>query len=49
LPEPFKDRTYQIVVSALSFTLLTVSLFIVCCLRRQIKICKSFTIQPLES
>lgn len=34
LPEPFKDKTYEIVVSCLCLTLFCVGFLIVCCMKK---------------
>ena len=49
LPDTLKDRNYQIACSVLTLFLFTVGMLIVCCMKRQIKICKSCSIQLLVS
>ena len=41
LPAAMQDRTYQIIASVIGFTIFVVTVLIVCCMRRQIRICKS--------
>ena len=48
LPQTLKDRNFQIVVSIISLFLFTVGFLIVCCLKRQIKICEPRSIQQSE-
>jgi uncharacterized protein YqgC (DUF456 family) len=49
LPDTLKDRNFQIGCSVLTLFLFTVGILIVCCMKRQIKICKKFFIQQLVS
>ena len=40
LPEPFKDKTYELVVGCLCSGMFVIGFLIVCCMRREIKVCK---------
>lgn len=39
LPEPFKDKTYELVVGCICSTFFAIGFLIVCCMRREIKVC----------
>lgn len=40
LPDTLKDRNFQIAVSVITLFMFTIGVLIVCCMRRQITICK---------
>lgn len=40
LPESFKDKTYETVVACITLTTFAIGFLIVCCMRKEIKICK---------
>ena len=45
LPEPFKDKTYATVVSCICLCSFTIGLLVVCCMQKEIKVCKYNDIQ----
>jgi hypothetical protein len=40
LPDSFKDKTYETVVACITLTTFAIGFLIVCCMRKEIRICK---------
>jgi len=49
LPETLQDRKFQIAVSIITLSLFLIGFLLICCMKRQIAICKHFLIQLSES